>query len=92
VLGGEFDLAGVGSGFTLAGFGSFANLVAGASFDSLEVRLDDDAAGTFLASVVLHASGSNASGFTGRLDDTTLVLRGDVTAVARFPNRRPIRC
>jgi hypothetical protein len=84
LLSGAFDLAGAGSAFTLAGFGSFADLVAGASFDGLAVMLDDDDAGAFLATVVLHASGSNASGFAGRLDDVTLVIRGDV-AVAAIP-------
>jgi len=80
----RLDLSGVGDGFTLAGFGSFANLVAGASFGGLSVLFDDDATGAFLATVVLHASGSNASGFEGRLDDTTLLIRGDV-AVAAIP-------
>jgi hypothetical protein len=84
LLSGAFDLSGVGDGFTLTGFGSFANLVAGASLDGFGVRFDDDSAGAFLATLVLHATGSNASGFSGRLDDTTLVLRGDV-AVAAVP-------
>ena len=78
LLSGDFDLGGVGNGFTLAGFGSFAGLVAGSSFDGLAVLFADDAAGSFEATIVLHGSGSNASGFVGRLDDTTLVLRGDV--------------
>ena len=84
LLSGTFDLAGVGTGFTLAGFGSFAHLVAGASFGGLAVAFADDAAGTFESTFVLHASGSNASGFEGRLDDTMVVLRGDV-AVAAVP-------
>ena len=84
LLSGAFDLTGAGSAFTLAGFGSFANLVAGASFDGLAVMLDDDDAGAFVATIVLHASGSNASGFDGRLDDVTLVIRGDV-AIAAVP-------
>jgi len=42
-------------------------------------------AGTFLATIVLHASGSNASCFDGRLDDTTLVIRGDVATIAAVP-------
>jgi hypothetical protein len=81
LLSGTFDLAGPGSGFILAGFGSFANLVAGASFGGLGVLFDDGAAGSFVSTIVLHASGSNASGFEGRLDDTTIVLRGAVAAV-----------
>ena len=85
VLGGAFDLGGIGSGFALAGFGSFANLVAGASFGGLDVMFDDATAGAFLATVVLHATGSNASGFVGNLDDITLVVRGDVAAVVAVP-------
>ena len=84
LLSGAFDLGGVGPGLTLAGFGSFANLVAGASFGGLDVVFDDDDAGAFLATLVLHATGSNASGFEGRLDDITLVIRGDV-AIAAVP-------
>jgi PEP-CTERM motif len=84
LLSGSFDLGGVGPRLTLAGFGSFANLVAGASFGGLDVTFDDDAAGAFLATLVLQASGSNASGFEGRLDDTTVVIRGEV-AVAAVP-------
>jgi hypothetical protein len=86
LLSGSFDLGGVGNGFALSGFGSFSDLVAGASFDGLGVFLGDAAAGSFEATIVLHASGSNASGFFERLDDTTLVVRGDVAgAVAAVP-------
>ena len=84
LLSGDFDLSGAGPGFALSGFGSFANLVAGSSFDGLGVSFGADTAGTFLATLLLHATGSNASGFSGRLDDTVLVLRGDV-AVAAVP-------
>ena len=45
----------------------------------------DDATGAFVATLVLHSFGSNASGFVGALDDTTLVLRGDVIGVAAVP-------
>jgi len=86
LLSGDFDLSGAGPGFALSGFGSFANLVAGSSFDGLGVSFGADTAGTFLATLLLHATGSNASGFSGRLDDTVLVLRGDVAgAVAAVP-------
>jgi hypothetical protein len=85
LLSGAFDLSGAGPGFTLSGFGSFANLVAGAAFDGLGVRFDDAAQGAFLATLVLHASGSNASGYVGGLDDTFLVLRGDVAVAAAVP-------
>ncbi len=34
---------------------------------------------------MLHASGSNASGYVGALDDTVLVLRGDIGVTAAAP-------
>ena len=84
LLSGDFDLSGVGNTFALTGFGSFSELVAGASSAGLGVLFAGDAAGSFEATIVLHASGSNTSGYVGRLDDTTLVLRGDI-AVAAVP-------
>ena len=84
LLSGTFDLTGLGQGFALSGFGSFADLMAGSALGGLGVLFGDDAQGAFLATLVLHATGSNASGFSGRLDDITLVLRGDV-AVAAVP-------
>src|SRR6185295_10379019 len=85
LLGGTFDLGGAGNAFALTGFGSFANLVAGTSFGGLDVLLDDGNVGAFLATIVLHSSGSNASGFVGALPDMTFVIRGDVAAVAAVP-------
>ena len=85
LLSGSFDLSGLGSGFTLSGVGSFSDLVAGAAFDGLGVRFSDAAEGVFLTTLVLHASGSNASGFVGALDDTVLVLRGDIGVTAAVP-------
>ena len=82
LLSGSFDLNGVGPGFTLSGFGSFADLIAGDSFGGLSVVFASQAQGVFLSSLVLHTTGSNASGFIGQLDDTTLVLRGNVGVVA----------
>ena len=85
LLSGAFDLTGAGNAFALAGFGSFSNLVAGTSFGGLDVLLDDGSVGDFAATIVLHASGSNASGFVGALPDMTFVIRGDVAAVAAVP-------
>ena len=82
LLSGNFDLTGGGQGFALSGLGSFADLMAGAALGGLNVRFSDDAEGAFLATLVLHATGSNASGFSGRLDDTTLVLRGNISVAA----------
>jgi hypothetical protein len=85
LLGGAFDLSGLGNGFDVSGFDPFAGIVAGASHDGLQVVFDDAAAGAFSATLVLHATGSNTSGYSGRLDDTTLVLRGEVASVAAIP-------
>ena len=82
LLSGNFDLTGLGPNFTLSGFGSFADLIAGDSFGGLNVLFASDVQGAFLSSIVLHGTGSNASGFIGQLDDTTLVLRGNVNVVA----------
>ena len=82
LLRGSFDISGVGPGFTLDGFGSFAGLAAGSSQGGLRIVCDSAALGRFEDIIVLHAFGSNASGFDAALADTTLVLRGDVLAVA----------
>ena len=82
---GAFDLTGAGNAFALTGFASFANLVAGTSFGSLGGVLDDGTVGDFAASIVRHASGSNAIGCAGALPDMTFVIRGDVSAIAAVP-------
>ena len=82
---GAFDLTGAGNAFALTGFASFANLVAGTSFGSLGGVLDDGTVGDFAASIVRHASGSNAIGCAGALPDMTFVIRGDVSTVAAVP-------
>ncbi|HZW72943.1 MAG TPA: choice-of-anchor D domain-containing protein, partial [Caldimonas sp.] len=85
LLNGTFDLTAAGNAFALTGFGSFSSLVAGSSFGGLGVLLDDASAGDFVATIVLHATGSNASGYVGALPDMTFVIRGDVSAVAAVP-------
>jgi hypothetical protein len=85
LLNGTFDLTAAGNAFALSGFGSFSNLVAGSSFGGLGVLLDDATAGDFVATIVLHATGSNASGYVGALPDMTFVIRGDVSAIAAVP-------
>ena len=47
--------------------------------------LDDGTVGDFAASIVRHASGSNAIGCAGALPDMTFVIRGDVSTVAAVP-------
>ena len=85
VLSGVFDTASVGPGFTLSGFGSFTNLVAGDSASGLSIAFLTSTGGYFESSLVLHASGSNASGYVGQLQDTTLVLRGNVITAVPEP-------
>ncbi|MGK2901034.1 MAG: beta strand repeat-containing protein [Burkholderiaceae bacterium] len=82
LLGGSFDLGGVGPAFVLSGFTSFDGIVAGGALGGLSISLDSATPGRFEDTIVLHAFGSNASGFEGALADTTLVLRGDVFAAA----------
>jgi hypothetical protein len=79
LLEGEFD-TGLSDDFALSGFGAFAGLDAGGLQDGLLAALDTDllTAGTYIDTIVLHAAGSNASGFRGALDDIVLVLRGTV--------------
>ncbi len=82
LLRGSFDTSGVGPGFLLDGFTPFANIAAGSSQGSFSITFDSATLGAFENIIVLHSFGSNASGFDGALTDTTLVLRGDVLAVA----------
>ncbi len=82
LLGGSFDLGGVGPEFVLSGFTTFDGIVAGGALGGLSISLDSATSGRFEDTIVLHAFGSNASGFKEALADTTLVLRGDVFAAA----------
>jgi hypothetical protein len=82
LLRGSFDLADIGPAFVVDGFGSFAGLAAGASQGGLHIDFDSATLGSFEDVIVLHAFGSNASGFDAALADTRLVLRGNVIAVA----------
>jgi hypothetical protein len=86
LLRGAFDTSGVvDPEFVLSGFGAFQGLAAGQSQDGYTVTLEDSTAGQFADSILLHTSGSNASGYDAALADTTLVLRGDVEVTAAVP-------
>jgi hypothetical protein len=85
LLSGEFDVTSLGAGFVLSGFGSFSNLIAGDSAGGLSIAFLSGTAGAFESSIVLHARGSNASGYVGQLADTTLVLRGNVITTVPEP-------
>jgi hypothetical protein len=80
LLNGTFAI-GSGSGFALSGFDSFTNIAAGSSFGGLGISFDSALLGDFTQTIVISATGSNASGFIGGLADTTVVLRGSVVAV-----------
>jgi len=85
LLRGSFDTSGVGPEFLLSGFTSFAGLASGAGQGGFSITLDSATLGAFEDIIVLHAFGSNASGFDAALTDTTLVLRGNVQAVVAVP-------
>ena len=79
LLSGSFANGGSVPGFDLSGFGPFSGLGAGQAKGGLSVDFDTGTAGTFEDTITLHAIGSNASGYSGSLDDVTLVLEGRVT-------------
>ena len=85
LLAGSFDVSGVGPEFSLSGFGPFSGLAAGAGQGGLLVSFASGTLGTFDDAVVLHAFGSNASGYNAALFDTTLVLHGSVVGINAIP-------
>ena len=85
LLAGSFDVSGVGAEFGLSGFGPFSGLAAGAGQGGLLVSFASGTLGSFTDSIVLHAFGSNASGYNAALFDTTLVLQGSVVGINAVP-------
>ena len=79
LLGGSFTPSGSAPGFDLSGFGAFSGLGAGQAKGGLTVDFDTGTVDSFDDTITLHSIGSNASGYSGALDDVTLVLEGDVT-------------
>jgi hypothetical protein len=77
VLAGTFDIVS-GSGFDISGLSSFANLAAGMKYDALSVAFDAPQSGSFNEVITLHGTGSNASGYSGSVGDTTLIIKGAV--------------
>jgi hypothetical protein len=82
LLSGGFDLSHVDPthNFTLAGFGAFGGLEAGDELAGLSVSFGSYLLGTFDEWIVIHAAGSNASGYNEALGDVLLHLIGSVTA------------
>ena len=79
LLSGSFTPSGSAPGFDLSGFGAFSGLGAGQAKGGLTVDFDTGTVGSFEDTITLHSTGSNASGYSGALDDVTLVLEGEVT-------------
>jgi hypothetical protein len=80
-LSGDFSDSGA-SGFNVTGLGAFSGLSAGQSDQNLQTTLSTGQAGNFSDTLTLHGSGSNASGYSGTLADTTLTITGKVLNVA----------
>ena len=85
LLGGSFTIASADPNFQLSGFGSFSGIGAGGSQGGLTVSFDGSTPGSFTETLVLHGIGSNASGYSGAIADTTLVLEGQISAAVPEP-------
>ena len=66
-------------GFSDSGFTAFSGDGAGQADAGGAVTLQTGQAGTFSQTIVLHATGSNASGYSGALADQTVTVEGTVT-------------
>jgi fibronectin-binding autotransporter adhesin len=91
LLSGNFGDSG-GAGFTVSGTSAFSGLGAGQSDQNLQATLSTTKAGTFTDTITLHGTGSNGSGYSGALADTTLIITGKVqnAAVATINTTVPI--
>jgi hypothetical protein len=70
--------------FGLSGFNSFAGLGAGQGLDGLIIAMNTDSLGTFSETIMLHAIGYNASGYSGAID-VSLLVRGTVAEGSAVP-------
>jgi hypothetical protein len=77
-LGGSFDLA--GDGFVIEGADPFAGLAAGDALVALRLQLDTTTPGPHAATITLHPTSGNASGFLGDLPAVTLTVTDLVVA------------
>jgi hypothetical protein len=84
LLNGSFAF-GPGTGFSFAGFDPFADIAAGSSFGGLNIFFESTSLGTFSQTITFSSFGTNASGYSGTVFDTILVLRGTVTDGAAVP-------
>jgi hypothetical protein len=83
LLSGTFDIS-ASDDFLLGGFTDFSGLAAGQLFAGLLASFDAAALGRYTDTVLLHARGSNASGFE-ELFDLSLVLVADVRQAGAVP-------
>lgn len=82
LLAGNFSNSGA-AGFSVGGTAAFSGLAAGQSDQNLQATLSTVQAGNFSDTLTLHATGSNASGYSGALSDTTLNIVGKVFGAAQ---------
>ncbi len=77
LLSGGFTVHGEAD-FTNSGFGSFSMLSAGAADDAPSITLHGQSSGVFTETILLTASGSNASGYKAALAPQTLSVTGTI--------------
>ena len=79
LLSGMFSSMG-SSDFSLSGFDTFAGYAAGQTTGPLGISFGTGSLGAFTDTITLAGIGSNDSGYSGAVADTTLTLRGTVVA------------
>ena len=70
--------------FSLSGFNSFNNIAAENALGALQIGFSSATPGAFSGSLILSPRSENASGFSGSLDDITLLVQGIVASPADF--------
>jgi hypothetical protein len=80
-LSGSFSLSGT-TGFTNGGFAAFAGEAAGSADTTPNITFTTGALGVHTETIVIDATGSNASGYKGALTAETLIVTGTITAAA----------
>lgn len=80
LLSGNFTIASGSSAFGNFNFGNFAGLAAGQADAAPFITLSTRNTGTFSETITLHATGSNAGGYSGALANETITVTGTVAA------------
>jgi hypothetical protein len=80
-LSGSLSLSGT-TGFKNSGDAAFSGKAAGQADTSPIITLTTGTLGTFTETIVIHAKGTNASGYSGTLAAETLTVTGTVVAAA----------